>query len=329
MDPVTHTLVGIGIANAFFRKKVGRAAVPILAVASNLPDIDAIVHLTGSPTAILMRRSFGHSLFLLPFWILALALLFRRRYRTIPLGTLYGLVLLGAAVHLFFDLINSFGVVLLWPFSDWRPELAIVFIIDLILTGLLAAPLFLALIPKLAPRLERFSRFSVGLVALYLLFCMANRILAQKMLDEAPVIARPPDFTYTFPEPFGPHRWRGVAKEGEIYQLFLVTPLANRIELKEKLQTKQNDPHVRQVAETPLGKRLVWFFKAPVWEVESNRMADEPKPVEVSVYDLRFTSLLIDRANPFRFRFSVDDDGRVAPIDRSVVEQMGLHERSE
>lgn len=193
--------------------------------------------------------------------------------------------------------------------------MAIVFIIDLILTGLLAAPLLLALIPKLRPRLETLSRLSVGLVVVYLASCGANRLLAQKMLAEAPVIARSPDFIYTFPEPLGPHRWRGVTREEEIYQVYLVTPLANRIELKEKLLTKQGDPHVKRVAESPLGERLIRFFKAPVWEVESNRMSDEPKPVEVSLYDLRFTTLLINRANPFLFRFLVYEDGRVETVN--------------
>ena len=66
MDPVTHTLVGAGMANAFFRRRVGPEAIPILALASNLPDIDAVVHLTGDPAALLWRRSFGHSLFTIP-----------------------------------------------------------------------------------------------------------------------------------------------------------------------------------------------------------------------------------------------------------------------
>jgi inner membrane protein len=316
MDPITHTLVGVGIANAFFRKRIGAAAVPILAVASNLPDVDAVVMLTGDPAAVLMRRTFGHSLFLLPFWALALALLFRLRYRRIGLPTLYGLVALGASVHLFFDLINSFGVVLLWPFSDWRPELALVFIIDLFLTGILAAPLLLALIPALRPRLETISRLSVGCVALYLVFCGVNRMLAQKMLAGVPMISRPADFTYAFPEPFGPHRWRGVVREGEIYQVYLVTPLAGRIELKEKLQTKEHSPQVKRAAESPLGRRLTWFFKAPVWEGEE-RKREQEEPAVVQVYDLRFTTLLAARPNPFLFRFRVYDNGRIEPADLS------------
>src|SRR5712692_2481641 len=144
MDPVTHTLVGVAMANAFFRRRIGPESVPILAIASNLPDLDAVVHLTGNPAAVLMRRTFGHSLLLLPFWALLLALALRRFYPRPGARTLFGLCLLGAGVHLLFDLINSFGVVLLWPLSSWRPELALVFIIDFVLTGLVALPLLLA-----------------------------------------------------------------------------------------------------------------------------------------------------------------------------------------
>ena len=107
MDPVTHTLVGVVMANAFFRRRIGPESVPILAIASNLPDLDAVVHLTGDPGAVLMRRTFGHSLFLVPFWVFLLALALRRRYSRPGIRALFALCLLGAAVHLFFDLITD------------------------------------------------------------------------------------------------------------------------------------------------------------------------------------------------------------------------------
>src|SRR6266705_2593141 len=161
MDPVPHTLVGIGVANAFFRRRLGREAVPALAVASNLPDLDAIVHLSFDPRALLLRRTFGHSILLLPFWSAGLALVLSRFAPHIGFRRLLGLSLLGAGVHLVFDLVNSFGVVLLWPLSDWRPELAIVFIIDLLLTGLLLAPLLLGAAPRFRGRLAGVSRASL------------------------------------------------------------------------------------------------------------------------------------------------------------------------
>ncbi len=259
---MTHTLVGVGLANAFFRKRMGKPAVPILALASNLPDIDAVVVLTGDPAAILLRRTFGHSLFLLPLWALALSLVFRRFYPQLRWGSLFGLTLLGALVHLFFDLVNSFGVVLLWPFSDWRPEFGIIFIIDLILTGLLAAPLLLSRIPSMRGAVVSLSRGAVALAAVYVLFCAVARTQAQQVLNSAS--ARPADFSYVFPEPLGPHRWRGVWREGKRYRIYLIHPFSGRMEERDQVVTEIDDPRVEKARSTAPARRVEWFFKAPV-----------------------------------------------------------------
>ena len=66
MDPVTHTLFGMAIGEAVFRPRLGRRAVTIAAWAANLPDIDVLILATGDPAAVILRRSFGHSLILLP-----------------------------------------------------------------------------------------------------------------------------------------------------------------------------------------------------------------------------------------------------------------------
>jgi inner membrane protein len=318
MDPVTHTLVGVGLANAFFRERIGRPAVPVLALASNLPDIDAVVHLTGDPTAILMRRTFGHSVILLPLWSLGLALILRRFYPKTGFGRLFGLVLLGAYVHLFFDLVNSFGVVLLWPFSDWRPELGIIFIIDLVLTGLLAAPLLLALLQRLRRHLILMSRIGMACVAVYILFCEGNRVIARQTLaSESATLTPRPEFSYVFPEPLGPHRWRGVVRIGDTYRIYLIHPLSERIEWVGQEQTALGNPAVESARATVLGRRLEWFFKAPVWTVEDNTALaglSSDHSIVVSVHDLRFRSVVIRREKFFTFRFRVFPDGRVEAL---------------
>jgi membrane-bound metal-dependent hydrolase YbcI (DUF457 family) len=297
------------MANAFFRRRIGPEAVPILAIASNLPDVDAIVHLTGDTTAILLRRTFGHSIFMFPIWSFGLALILRRFYPRLGLRMLFGLSLLGAAVHVFFDLINSFGVVLLWPLSDWRPELAIVFIIDPFLTGLLAAPLLLGLHRRMRRHLVLLSRASMACVVVYLLFCGANRIVAQHALAaESQRLHAHPDFAYVFPEPLGPQRWKGVLREKNLYRLYLIHSLTGRIEPINEVRTQIDDPNVERVRDTVLARRLEWFFKAPVWKVMNG-----PKNhrVAVSVYDLRFRSVVIHRGTPFVYFFIVPKNGPV------------------
>lgn len=296
MDPVTHTLSGIVLANAFFRDKLGKETVPILAVAANWPDLDAAVMLTRDPAAILMRRTFGHSLLLLPFLAAILAAIFKRFYPRFRWRTLLSLCVVGMLLHLSFDLINSFGVVLLWPLSDWRPELGIVFILDLILTGSLAVPLLVGRFRKdwLVPA----SKISLAFVTAYFGFCELNRVRALQALPRTPTAS----FSYVFPEPLGPHRWRGVVRDGNEYHLFLVHSLTGKADAAGEVTTDLGNPIVERSRQSPLGRRFEWFAKAPVWKASGD---------EAAAYDLRFASIVVRRDAAFRFRFRVAPDGRV------------------
>jgi inner membrane protein len=308
VDPVTHTLTGVTAANAFFRRRVGPEAIPILAVAANLPDIDAVMHLVGGPYALTLRRTFGHSIFLFPLWSAALALLLGRFYPNLPYRTRFGLCLFGAAMHVFFDLINSFGVVVLWPFSDWRPELAIVFIIDLVLTGLLAAPLIAAIAKRARPRLAALSRASAACVAIYLALCGASRAMAGRALEaEASARGMTPSFSYVFPEPLGPRRWRGVLRDGDLYHLYLICAPGGRAEPAGDVRTFDGDARVQEAQRSSVGRKLAAFFKAPVWTVQSEAET-------VTAYDIRFRTLLLGRRAIFEYVFRVGRDGGVEVI---------------
>jgi inner membrane protein len=319
LDPVTHTLAGVALGNAFFRDRVRKAAV-IMAAASNLPDLDVLVHLSGSANAVLMRRTFGHSAFTIPLWAAGLTWLLKRTYcRDVRPATLYGMCLLGACGHVFLDLINSFGVVPLWPFSDWRPELSIVFIIDLILTGVLAAPLVLAAV-GLRRELATFSKVSIGLAGVYFMLCGSARSMALGQLsEEAARLGVRPDFLYAFPEPLGPHRWRGVVRAGGIYRLYLMRPFSNELEPRDEIETAPDNSRVRLVRDSPAGRRLDWFFKAPVWTAKSPPgPPGSTQPWEVAGHDLRFNSLVLDWGSkgraPFLFRFQVGPDGEILQL---------------
>lgn len=308
MDPATHTLIGAALGQGFFKRRVGPEAVPLLMLASNLPDVDALILLTGSPAAITLRRTFGHSLLTLPFLALILALFFKRKYPALRLETLFGLSLLGAAVHLFFDLVNSFGVLLLWPLSLWRPELSIIFILDLILTAILAAP-FLYCLPRWEG-LPRACRRGLALAAAYVLFCLAGHELAKFRLSRQ-AQALQSDFSYVFPEPFGPHRWRGVLRRGRTYRVYLIDNLFWKVELKKEIETALDDPRVVLARETPDARNLENFMKAPVWLAQDAQAGHGP---QARVYDLRFRPLVTDLGIRMEWVFPIRPDGRVERI---------------
>ena len=316
MDPVTHLLAGAAVGNAFCRNRLGDKAAPIVMAASLLPDIDVLAHLAGAE-GILWRRTVGHSLYVLPLLAAVLAWGIKNwKFKHHGFWTLYWPILLGCGVHLILDLINSFGVVLLWPLDDWRPELAITFIIDLFLAGSLALPLLLAWPRRWRSRAEGLSRLGLIAASFYLLLCGTGRSMALlTMSRELSRLGIKPDFVYVFPEPYGPLRWRGVLRAGGIYRLYLITPFRDLLEPKGEIETLAGDPRVEAVRRTEIGRRLDGFFKAPVWTVRPGATFGLPDdPVEVTVRDLRFTSLLVDRRSPFQFRFLVRPDGIVQPL---------------
>jgi inner membrane protein len=292
VDNVTHSLIGLNLAEGFFKKRFPEAA-PALVIASNIPDIDALILLSGDPLAVTFRRSFSHSVFTIPALCYGLAWLLNRRYKQSSTASLWILCMLGAYTHVFFDLVNSFGVVLFWPFTDWRPELAMVFIIDLVLLGLLVAPNLLRLVKSWRPALSRACRWSLGLIAAYLMFCAAARGYAKIMLDSG-AWADDVAFSYIFPEPFGPHRWRLTylnAGDGK-YRQMLFHVFTGQADPAVTVETYPGDHAVLKARATTAGKRLEWFFKAPVWT---------SRPDGVHVHDLRFRSLLLKRGSSFEY----------------------------
>jgi membrane-bound metal-dependent hydrolase YbcI (DUF457 family) len=317
VDPVTHTLAGVTVAYALYRDRAGPSSVPILAIASNLPDLDALVVLSGDPRALLLRRTFGHSILLLPVWIAAAAWILRRFFPGPGRWRVGEMVAVGSGLHLVFDLINSFGVVLLWPFSDWRPELAWVFIVDFALTGILLVPLAAAILPALKARTAAAARLAVVLAAAYLLVCAASRDRAGDLLgsvtrgDGGPV-----EFSYVFPEPLGPHRWRGVIRSGRTYRAYLIHPWSGGVGPGFVETTDPDDPAVRAARRSDLGRRLERFFKAPVWRRDPAPRATGD-PVRVTAHDLRFRPLLLDRPAVFSFCIEVPASGDPRPCPRA------------
>lgn len=316
MDPITHTLTGFAAGNAFWRKDSKAAlpdAVKILMIAANLPDVDALMHITGDPNVLFLRRTFGHSIFLFPVWSALLACGLRLVFPHLKFKDIFQLGLVGCFMHLFFDLVNSFGVVPFWPLSNHRFEFAIIFIVDLALTALLAFPL-LSLFQSWRPKAVFLSRLSSVLVSVYVLLCFAGRGLASNELRKtASRQDSAVSFSYVFPEPLlGPLRWHGVARAGNTYYDYSVLLWPPSAQLEKQVETLKDESEVEAARQTAVGQKVEWLFKAPVWELG----IQEGRSIAVA-YDLRFNSPLLNRRGPFDFLFDISDLPRITQIKSS------------
>jgi inner membrane protein len=150
MDPVTHSLTGAVLSRAGLNRMTPLATATLV-LAANAPDIDAVVMLHGTYTALAARRGLTHgplAVLLLPFIVAGAVLLYDRAWRrrrsptaeaARPLAVL-GLAAIGVLTHPLLDWMNTYGIRLLMPFSErWFYGDAL-FIIDPWIWLLLAVP---------------------------------------------------------------------------------------------------------------------------------------------------------------------------------------------
>jgi membrane-bound metal-dependent hydrolase YbcI (DUF457 family) len=307
MDNITHSLIGVAVANAGLKQKWGPGTLFTLFLASNIPDIDIFWSLYRGAFGYLERRMLTHSIFGLPVLVALLAFFLRKLYPALNYRKIFGLGILGAGLHVFFDMLNSYGVVVFYPASRARLEFSCVFIIDLIMLGILVFPFLLFWIKTRWTTLQNLSRASVGLLTAYLLFCFWARASTMNELDRiAHKENLAPSFSYAFPEALGPHRFRGVLKlEGE-YRMYLVNVLkpagsAERVASRAYYRTDDKSPEVGRLRTLLPVQRLLWFAKAPVWQEVRAETPEAPALYEL--FDLRFVSTVLDWRRPMSYQF--------------------------
>jgi inner membrane protein len=296
VDNLAHTLIGIGVARTGLSRRFGPGTTATLAIASNLPDIDVLWTVVDPWDRLLLRRTHSHALVALPVLAGLLAFALRRRYRDQSWRALFGLSLLGLVLHDLFDLVNSYGVVVLWPFSPHRFELESVFIIDLFIWGSMLAAIVVARFLKSEDARQRTYRIAVAALGMYVVLCLGAHARAEAQIRGE--LARSnlhPDRLRVFPEPLGPHRFRAAARVGGAWNVYLCSPVRGTCELREVVPTDDARPRVAEIRATARGRALDRFMAAPVWRVDADGRA--------VVYDLRFRSLVFSGGPTFQVEF--------------------------
>ena len=242
------------------RRRTGLATVTMV-IGANLPDVDAIVYLTSdSSTGLAFRRGWTHgvlAMLVLPVLLTAIMILVGgavRRARAsrprkalpMPIRPLQLLMLSALSVwsHPLFDLLNTYGVRLLMPFSGrWFYGDAL-FIIDPWVWVVLALGTTMSLrrartVPVGAAtatvmrRAERPARLAIAAVATYVAVMLATSTIG-RVLVERQVASRgnsPASHVMVGPEPLTPLRRSVVRQVGDHYETGELTwfPLRYRV----------------------------------------------------------------------------------------------------
>ena len=226
MEPVTHALSSIALGRAGLNK-VTPMATPMLLVSGLIADVDWATRLGGASTFLHGHRTATHSLLGTAVISVAVAFLFvftGRKYQQIATGTLPALFICaaGAGVHLLLDLLNGYGMKLMWPFSakwyGWDLAASVdAWIIFFLLAGLLLPELFRLVLEEIGSKPKPRGRQRGAIVGLVLvaLFITGRAVAHQRavaLLRSHEYRGQAPLVVAAFPQPSNPFVWSGVVE---------------------------------------------------------------------------------------------------------------------
>ena len=244
-------------------------ATSTLVIANNLPDIDVAVFATGT-LAMAFRRGWTHGVLAQAILPIALtgAMLLYDRYRTKTSaadvgrpGQLLLLSYIGVLLHVFMDLVNSYGVRLLMPFSErWFYGDAL-YIVDPWLYLSLGLGWFLA---RSNPRP---ARIGVTLAAIYVLAMLASNALARsEVADGLARAGRPPQTRFMVTPVFAnPFRREVVIDVGDRYEKgnLWFDPLPHFRPAGFGMQKGLDNPAVQDALDLPLARAYLRWSRFP------------------------------------------------------------------
>jgi inner membrane protein len=327
MDSITHALTGAVIARAIDDEKVGNWGTIAGLVTGFFPDTDFVLGLFNRQFYLEYHRDFTHSLLLIPFYALFFSWIFVKISRRNHLWSFYKICFPVLVSHVLLDLLTSYGTMIFSPFFEHRYAWDLIFIIDLIFSGIIFFPLVTSFFWK--RKAQWICRGSLAGLIIYILFCWiqhgraveVTKSFAHNLREEVVQVA-------SMPQPLSPFRWANyIETKDKVYQGFvdlcrkeppksistsssyleklnsLYYPLGN---VQYRSWTKlPNSPWVEKALQTDGIKFYYWFARFPV--VKSVNSEDGRHRVEFM--DVRF--LLPGLRMPFVYCVEFDDSGKI------------------
>jgi inner membrane protein len=304
MEPVTHALTSIALGRAGLNK-LTRAATPMLLVSGLIADVDWVTRLAGPLAFLRGHRTVTHSLVgtvVIVAAVTAASCLVGRKYPKFAVEMLPAVVIcaIGAGAHLLLDLLNSYGVKLLWPFSEkwyaWDLAYAVDFwILFFLLAGLLVPELFRLVLEEIGsrPKLRGRQRGAIAGLALVLLVVAGRASAHQRalaLLDSRDYRGQTPLEAQAFPRPSNPLLWSGVVETDNAVFNLEVPLLPGRVfdpELADVHYKPQPTVTLKNAVASATAVEFLSFARIPLASVQP-----DGDGFEVRLRDMRFQSEL-------------------------------------
>ena len=298
MDPLTHSATGLFLSRAGLNRFSNQAPW-ILVLAANAPDIDILALFGGQLDYLNYHRHLTHSLIALPVMAL-LPVLAVRPFARQPFRWMgaYGIALIAVASHLLLDLTNSYGVLLLLPFSTHWFHWDLTAVVDLwiwaALLLALAGPVLGRLVnAEIGARARHPGRGFAIFALLFLVMYNGGRAMlhtrATAVLNARIYAGVAPQRVAALPSETNPFAWRGLAETPDFYSIQNFNlwqefdPLLGTIFYKAEPSAA-----VKSANDTVVFRDFFRFSQYPFERV--TLLADPEGATRVEAMDLRFGS---------------------------------------
>ncbi|HYR45173.1 MAG TPA: metal-dependent hydrolase [Terriglobia bacterium] len=274
----THTFVGLAVARCGMDRWVPRAAITAV-VAANLPDIDIVTALSGTPAYLHYHRGITHSLTGIP--VLALMLTAAMYIFSGNFWRTYLVALVAMATHPALDYSNTYG---LRPFLPWYGTWYygdVLPIIDPYLDAVLLIGILAGEVSQNSRRLMTW--LSLGLVFLYLGARSELRNLARSQIEI--LAARTPGTEKwgVSPEILNPLVWDGIVQSSRQMLKVSIDPLDQLMTEITRIERAAPAEIPRQALESESASVLLQFVRFPVM-----RLYGTDYGYRVLIFDFRF-----------------------------------------
>ncbi len=320
MDNITHTLTGVLASKAGPPAHHTRLIFWVLILAVNLPDVDFLLQFFGDRIFYMEHhRGLSHSILFAPVFAAFVSGILKISVKNIDLKLVFGYTLVGVFIHIFFDLITSFGTMLFYPLTDARYSLDLIFIIDPWLTGLMI--IFVILARKFKMQRRKIIWGAIAVIVAYFTIALVNReIVRLKAEDYFSDMGIQYNRMIVLPQPLAITNWMvAVETDDAAYQIFTNTFQNPDEYLVLEYPLIEPNKFIYLARNTEEVQFFKWFARLPVYEYYT----DENENHIVEYFDLQFmfNPRLAERFNatstraPFVLRLVFANDGSLLATD--------------
>jgi len=313
MEPVTHALASIALAQAGLRRTT-RLAVPMAMVAGLAADCDLLSLLGGAESYTAYHRTFTHSLLgaaafaailPVPFVFFGRSALYHKWFSrggelrptdTVRWGGAILTCLLAALLHILLDALNPYGVQALWPHRAWYAldlmEQVDPWLLAVLAAGLLTPILLRLVTEEIGAKRENRGTQRGAIVALAFLagygaarWVMHDRavgLLAAHRYHEAA-----PRKVSAYPASASPLHWMGIVEtDNTIEEIEFRLGGFFDADRSRTTYKPEASPSIEAARETAVMRLFLSFARYPSAAVVS---LPEGRGVSVEIRDLRFS----------------------------------------